>query len=54
MFLAIAVDNISLTADEIEQVAEEEVARDEHMKEIHEKFVPSEQRYNVYTLNFVL
>ncbi|XP_065655750.1 probable voltage-dependent N-type calcium channel subunit alpha-1B isoform X5 [Hydra vulgaris] len=41
VFLAIAVDNISLTADEKEQVEEENGAREEHLKEIHEKYSSS-------------
>nr|XP_047138461.1 voltage-dependent R-type calcium channel subunit alpha-1E isoform X2 [Hydra vulgaris] len=41
VFLAIAVDNISLTADEKEQIEEEKKACEEHLKEVHEKYSPS-------------
>ncbi|XP_065679404.1 voltage-dependent P/Q-type calcium channel subunit alpha-1A isoform X2 [Hydra vulgaris] len=42
VFLAIAVDNISLTADEIEDEAEENLYRENHIKEIHEKYSSSD------------
>lgn len=41
MFLAIAVDNISLDDAEETVEAEEEAAREEHMAEVKEKYAPS-------------
>ena len=54
VFLAIAVDNISLTADENQQVAEEESAREDHMKEVHEEYAPPDEVYYYFTFKILL
>lgn len=41
VFLAIAVDNISLDDAEETVVEEEEAAREEHMEEVKEKYAPN-------------
>ena len=40
VFLAIAVDNLTMTADEKESLKEEEKAEEEHMEEIRSKYSP--------------
>ncbi|XP_047138400.2 probable voltage-dependent N-type calcium channel subunit alpha-1B isoform X2 [Hydra vulgaris] len=43
VFLAIAVDNISLTADEKKDIVQEELNREEKLKEVHDKFAPNDK-----------
>lgn len=40
VFLAIAVDNLTMSDEEEGAVAEEEAAREEHMQEVREKYAP--------------
>lgn len=45
MFLAIAVDNLTMSDEEEGAVAEEEAAREEHMQEVREKYAPPGSKY---------
>ena len=40
VFLAIAVDNLTMTADEKESLKEEEEAEEEHMEDVRNKYSP--------------
>ena len=54
VFLAIAVDNISLDDAEETVVEEEEAAREEHMAEVKEKYAPSNGSVYVISHTFTL